>query len=558
MDDRRGIASGRRLTLGALVALAGFFAFRLAFGLLSEFWSEDETQIYLLGLGYHATGAWPYFGPDVVWTESQIPGALQALLVGLPFDLLPIPEAPYLLLGVLSTSALCLLGCYVRRRLPELPAWFVFGLLLTTPWTLHFSTHVVNPSYVLPASIVFFVSAFEAIPPLRCRFLSPGPAHFGMGFAIAWIMQVHLSWVLLLPFVAVALASRAREGWRPLVLACAATAAGAALPGSLLLPTLLLDQGAGSSGLGRYLEIHWRGPETFLKILAQFLSFASFEVSRFVGLSKTRRIAFLLQHPWLLPLALATGLGGIAQVLAMLGLSFRRSPHLDWPAVRATAMGTAVLIYSSYLFSVSDPRAHAFYVTAPVALIFSFYCWSFLLHRRLWRKVAAALLVIGAVFHAGLAGALAEERSLYRNRRVVAEAIERRDPWMLSRRRPFAREPWAHHPPRGLETADPPRDLRLLSADWKRAAGGAAFWDIVVRNDGAVAYRDLRYATEYRSAASEVVKTSEDRVFEIVQPGQTVRLIGINDGPLDARATQARMVLTTAEPLSPLALKRER
>src|SRR5437762_11224423 len=86
----------------ACVALAALFAFRLAFGLSSEFFFEDETQIYLMGLRHFATGLWPYFGPDVVWTKSEIPGALQALLVGVPLDLVPVPDAPFVLLNVLS------------------------------------------------------------------------------------------------------------------------------------------------------------------------------------------------------------------------------------------------------------------------------------------------------------------------------------------------------------------------------------------------------------------------------------------------------------------------
>src|SRR5712691_4650289 len=122
----RRAASMERRRLRALVwatALAAAFAFRLAFGLAYDFWFEDQTQIFLIGLRHHATGAWPYFGPDVVWTRSQIPGALQGLLVGLPMDLLPVPEAPFVLLNVLSTGTLALLCAYVCRRLPSLPAW---------------------------------------------------------------------------------------------------------------------------------------------------------------------------------------------------------------------------------------------------------------------------------------------------------------------------------------------------------------------------------------------------------------------------------------------------
>ena len=71
------------------IALIGLFAFRLFFGLASDLFSEDYTQVFLLGLGYYATGVWPYFGPDVTWTSSEIPGALQSLLVGVPFHIAP-------------------------------------------------------------------------------------------------------------------------------------------------------------------------------------------------------------------------------------------------------------------------------------------------------------------------------------------------------------------------------------------------------------------------------------------------------------------------------------
>src|SRR5712675_84428 len=91
------------------VILGVCFLFRLAFGLSREFFFEDETQVFLLGLRYYATGAWPYFGPDVVWTRSEIPGAMQALLVGVPLRILPIPEAPFVLLNLLSFAAIAAL-----------------------------------------------------------------------------------------------------------------------------------------------------------------------------------------------------------------------------------------------------------------------------------------------------------------------------------------------------------------------------------------------------------------------------------------------------------------
>src|SRR5512144_2408710 len=112
-----------RRIAGWTLLLAAAFAYRLGYGLCSEFFFEDETQIFMLGLRHHATGAWPFFGADVVWTHSQIPGALQGLLVGVPMDVLPIPEAPCVLLNLLSLGAIALLAWYICRRLPDLPRW---------------------------------------------------------------------------------------------------------------------------------------------------------------------------------------------------------------------------------------------------------------------------------------------------------------------------------------------------------------------------------------------------------------------------------------------------
>src|SRR5207245_2090183 len=166
-----------RGTVAWTMALAAAFACRLAFGLSHDFWFEDETQIFLIGVRHHATGAWPYFGPDVVWTRSQIPGALQGLLVGLPMDVIAVPEAPF---------------------------------------------------------------------------------------------------VLLVPFAALALAARAREGPGRFAVAAGAMAAGALGSGSLLLPTLWrFGADAGTGGVQRNLRPHLVAPWVLATIAGRFLSFAS-------------------------------------------------------------------------------------------------------------------------------------------------------------------------------------------------------------------------------------------------------------------------------------------
>ena len=92
------------------------------------------------GLRFFATGRWPYFGPDLVWTKSEIPGALQALLVGIPLKLVPVPEAPFAVLNLLSTTGTgillsAVLGALVMKYRPVEIArtWF------RTLWLVRYS-----------------------------------------------------------------------------------------------------------------------------------------------------------------------------------------------------------------------------------------------------------------------------------------------------------------------------------------------------------------------------------------------------------------------------------
>lgn len=432
----------RQLAFGSLLLLA--FAFRLFFGLCSQFLDEDTKQIYLIGLKFYATGAWPYFGPDVTNT-MQIPGALQGLVVGLPFYLLPIPEAPYLLLNVLSFSSLCFFAWYCCRRLPELPKWFVWSWLLTSPWTLNLSTHIFNPSYVLPGAIFFFVGAIETYPFLTHNLISRRRANFMMGLSLFWIMQFHLSWVVLLPYVALSFYFQIKEHGRRVFPALAWFAAGALVTGSFLLPTFIkygITGGLGSTNesVGFNSENLWRHLNIVEGILGRFLSFASYELPRFIGANSAARLTFLKENLWLIPFVAFLTIAGIAQSAVLLVLWFKkRHAHQDWPAIKYFTLATVVLLYLSFLFSMKSPVSHTFYITFPVAMLYSLYCWSTFLRKRFWQKFAAVFIISGLIFDFGLAATNFRQVSIYVERARVAAAIKARDYRILGERRAGAR-----------------------------------------------------------------------------------------------------------------------
>ena len=489
----------RRSAITWAAALVLILGFRLLYGLTSELFFEDETQIFLLGLRYHATGAWPYFGADVVWTNSEIPGALQGLLVGVPLNIVPVPEAPYVLLNLISMAALAAFAWYITVRLPSLPAWLVWGWLMTLPWTLEFSTHIINPSYVLAPALVFFLGFFEAVPAFRLGKM-PEPLAFAlMGAATSWVLQIHMSWPLLVAHAAVAwLSGPARRrpgdgGQRSRIRGRFPGVRG--LPDSdvrRLRPAGRLgpDVEQPASSLGQSLDRD--------QILARLFSFASYEIWRFIAPDDGKRWMWLLRHVWIVPIAVVVWLAGIWQPIWMLREWFRtRSPLAEWRALRMLVAGTVALVYASYWFVLEPSQAHAFYVVAPVAFMFAAYCWTFVDSPR-WRRIAAVVLVLNIALHIGQAYIQAPMKSLYRNREVVAAAIRLKQPEMFAHRRPFAVAggPAALQDP--MRPYDRQRDVQLSDTQLTMRLGKVALWMITLRNSNdRVAFRDVLYRTRY-------------------------------------------------------------
>ncbi len=424
-----------------VLLLGGIFLFRLAFGLMGRRWgsSADDAQVYLLGLKFYTTGAWPYFGPDVVWTKSQIPGALQGLLVGGPLYLIPIPEAPFVLLNLLSFGALAFLAWYMERRVPGVPRWFVWMWLLLSPWTINFSTHVINPSYVLPGAVLFLIGLLEGMPRWRLGAIPITWAWAMMGFGVTWVFQLHMSYPIMLPFLALAAFDLLRRQAAHFPKALGGLVLGAAVPGSLLLPTFMqYGLGGGLGGteanvvtgfeLSKLLEL-------LLTILARFLSFASYELPRFLGSHTVDRMAFLSRQPWVIPFAAFAGVVGLLQPIALLVLFFRPNPTPHWQRIRWLAFGTVMLLFVSFLFSIRGPRSHTFYLVYPIANLFAFACWAPYFERRLWRGVAIALLVSGVLVNVSQVVDRFPSQSFYQDRPAIKRAIDARDYRVYGERR---------------------------------------------------------------------------------------------------------------------------
>jgi len=542
-----------RKSLIAAGALVAFFLYRLVYGLSSEFFFEDQTQIYLMGLRYFATGEWPYFGPDVVRTESEIPGALQPLLVGFPLRIVAAPEAPFVLVNFLSVAALAAFAWYIAKRLPQVPRWLIWGWLMTVPWTLEYSTNIVNPSYLLAPALIFFLGFFEAVPIFRVGVVPERLAFIFMGAAAAWILQIHMSWPLLLPYLGIAWLWGWKRGWRDVAVNTAALLFGLLLSGVFLIPTLAVYGLEGmSGGTQRNLSPHFVNPSVAVTTLARFFSFASLEIWRFMATDDGKRQMFLLDHLWIAPLALVAWAASIWQPIWMLREWFRtRSPFPEWPWLRWLVVLTILFVYASYWVVLQPAQAHAYYIVAPVSFLFAAYCWTFVDSPR-WRRVAATLLAVNVLFHAGQAWIQAPEKSLYRARDVVATAIREKQPEMFGHRRAFAIDGGPTHLVDLTRPYEVKKDVQILDGHVTTGPRRVALWTFTLRNlNERVAYRDVLYHAHYYDASGTQVELRYDVIKDVFQPGVT-KTIQVNDGFVAAPFTSATIEVIGADALLPI------
>jgi hypothetical protein len=421
-------------------ALLLLFLFRIWFGFFAVMDYEDQRQIYLIGLKYYCTGLWPYFGADVI-PHVQIPGALQGLVVGIPLRLWAVPEAPFVLVNILSFAALSLFAWYCSKRLPALPKWIVWGWLFTAPWTLNVSTDVYNVSYVLFGSVLFFVGFLETIPALMISSIPRWLANLMMGFAFFWIAQFHVSYLTLVPFLAVSAYFQMKHSLlRDSLLGLAFFLLGAATTGSFLIPTLLRYGSAGFGGTGSVVGFHPSNFDSAFVILAQLFSLASGEVPRFIGRDFAERLAFFRSETWAAPFTVVTLVLGLLQPVVMLISGFRRRhSQKDWGAMKVLTLATFLLIYASFAFVVKSPKSHMYYLMLPPMMLFAFYVFSLWSFKRWFLTTAGVLLVCNLGFHVGMAAFHYREKSFYAYRQSILRAIEQKDYTQMGERRPEAR-----------------------------------------------------------------------------------------------------------------------
>jgi hypothetical protein len=263
-----------------------------------------------------------------------------------------------------------------------------------------------------------------------------------MGLGLCWVMQFHMSWVALFPFVVMAAYYTVQRNKTGAITPSVWFALGALSVGVFVIPTYIKFGlwGPTRPATAFVTLDHWRDAGESLTIVAdvvaRFLSFASFAVPRFARDAITEDFAFFRPRLWLVPIALVPVISGFLQPAAMVVLWFKKE-HVrkEWTAIKHLTLASVCLLAGLFLLSSRPPRSVMFNIFFPMAMIYSLYCWAPYVSRRRWQMFAGLFLACGFVLHAALGAHNRPHSWLNANRERVRTALEKKDYRILSERR---------------------------------------------------------------------------------------------------------------------------
>lgn len=420
-----------------LFCCLGLLIFRTLFGLNNRFWDEDEKHIYLLGLELFSFHQWPYFGADIIHTATQIPGALQSFLVGLPLFLFKVPESPFVFVNLLSLLGLALFAIYLAKHYKRYHPLLILLWLNGLPWTLEYGTHVYNPSYLLLPNFIFFIAFFECIPSMGKKIISFSKAFFLMGFSLGFILQIHLSWPILLPFLLLALILH-RPRLAETIKAGSFFIVGMIIPCLLLFPTFYhLGWNSVLKMNSQNSEFNFQNVFYFFNNIVRLLCYASYETFLFIGENTEEKKEFLLKMKALIPFFFILSSVTIFQLLYFPWSYFKMWKSNNTLANKNILLFLFTLITASLIFVLSTrpPVSRNLYLLLPLCLWLMFQTIDYWVGGKIWRMRVFKGLVFIALFYHGL---MTYNRflnypqdSLYSNRDLVVKSLEERDPYIF-------------------------------------------------------------------------------------------------------------------------------
>ena len=401
-QDAHGNSNTRMTTPGKLPVtffILALILFRIFLGIQVNFSHEDYTQVYLIGLEHAFSGHWSYWGPDVVWSNTRLPGALLGFLAGMPLSLTLNEYAPIILSNIISGAGLILLSFYAKQRFPKLSIYFLLALFLLSPFMLFNGVVLLNTAYLLFSGAILFMVVFELFV-YRDDVLWPPHFNFlALGFSLLFTFQLHLSWVMFIPFVFVLFYREWRthpsHGWKYL----SYFTAGCILSGLTLLPTLFKYSHVILIGSGGNVNIHWSRVTSIVDLFVRYTGIATLDVNQ-----KLNFIHLLSTQGWM-------GVGLIwtmklFSLIQFIGFSVSFYFMQKSPEFRKSVLLfflSLLMALGLYILSNKHLEMRTYILLYPIPLWLALFAYSYLMDFRFIKSILYVALVLLWVTSLGIA-----------------------------------------------------------------------------------------------------------------------------------------------------------
>jgi len=413
--------------------IAALLVFRIFIGIQTNFSHEDYHQIYLMGLENAYSGDWSYWGPDVVWSETRLPGALQGVLIGVPLKIFNHAYAPIVLSNLIAGLGLILIAFYTKRRFPKFSLNFLLILLLLLPAYLRDGTVLLNTAYLIFSGALLFISVFELFVYRDNLLFKNRSTYFLMlGFALLFTYQLHLSWVMFLPYVLVLIFMEWQHDKRTLLKNLVYFSIGAVLPALLLFPTLIqFGDSIYSNASGNTTFNGSRLLQVFDFILRYF-SFVSFDIIHTADpyVLSAEKSVIVKSMIWIVKVL------GILQIAAIVISLFKVKKTNEFK--RLILLFGLTVIMSVVLYSLSRKHlsARTYILIYPIPLWMSFYAYDYLKKYPIFKPAMVSVIAMVFITFVGIGKTNYHNSYSFHNvKEKLDKAMNNQDPSEFGERR---------------------------------------------------------------------------------------------------------------------------
>lgn len=329
---------------------------------------RDQARVFDLGYKIYKYHILPIQGSPVVYTNSLLPGSLQAILASIPLYFSGgHPYSIILFVQLLNLFACLIIYNIYRNLFHTINKYFMFSFIILNPMNIIYS-YGWNPSFIIIFSSLYFLGIAKL-----CQNKNSKLGLFLALFPHLLILQLNLQFLILVILTIVLLIRKIIPvpSFKMLILS--------ALPGIITLSPMIVEKLFYKRGVDANwnlngnlfdnVKLHFENIFSYFHIVARFLSFATGETTRNLG------EGFIKHHPqiWLFFLI---GMIGTAFIFFMsiffyLDKSKWRVFFKDIASLSALEMLDCVLIYLPiiatilFVFSVTPPTTHKIWSLFP-------------------------------------------------------------------------------------------------------------------------------------------------------------------------------------------------